>query len=143
MWFFFFDNNKSYIRFLLHVLFQIREGLNSSVSPCDDLWQAACGGWLKKYPLPKDRGVWNQKQQLIRRGMVSFIYLITDKGRSKNTPKNVRGWKIYCVTEVWHSPIKIHKIFSWFFEEWFISLLAAGAVLRVEFSKMFLIGWHS
>ncbi|XP_018570152.1 protein gone early [Anoplophora glabripennis] len=46
---------------------QIQEGLNSSVSPCDDLWQATCGGWLKKYPLPKDRGIWNQKQQLVRR----------------------------------------------------------------------------
>lgn len=46
---------------------QIQEGLNSSFSPCDDIWQAACGGWLKKYPLPKDRGIWNQKQQLVRR----------------------------------------------------------------------------
>ncbi|KAG5889676.1 hypothetical protein JTB14_007815 [Gonioctena quinquepunctata] len=46
---------------------QIREALDSSISPCDDLWNSTCGGWLKKYPLPRDKSVWNMKQQLVRR----------------------------------------------------------------------------
>ncbi|KAJ8949285.1 hypothetical protein NQ318_006708, partial [Aromia moschata] len=45
----------------------IREGLDSSVSPCDDIWNSTCGGWLKKNPLPQDKSIWNQKQQLVKR----------------------------------------------------------------------------
>ncbi|XP_025829538.1 protein gone early-like isoform X2 [Agrilus planipennis] len=43
---------------------QIRESLNSSVYPCDDLWSWACGRWLEKNPLPADRSIWNQEAEL-------------------------------------------------------------------------------
>nr|CAH7760415.1 unnamed protein product [Callosobruchus chinensis] len=46
---------------------QIRESLNSSVSPCENVWEAACGSWLKSNPLPKGRSIWNQKQQVVRK----------------------------------------------------------------------------
>ncbi|CAH1170116.1 unnamed protein product [Phaedon cochleariae] len=46
--------------------FPIQEALDSTISPCDNLWNSTCGGWLKKYPLPKDKSVWNMKQQLVR-----------------------------------------------------------------------------
>lgn len=48
---------------------QIRESLNSSVSPCSDLWRWACGGWLFNHELPAGRSIWNQRHQLMREGL--------------------------------------------------------------------------
>ncbi|XP_049819342.1 protein gone early [Aethina tumida] len=44
---------------------QIRESINEDASPCTDLWNFTCGGWLAKHPLPKDRSHWDLKQQLV------------------------------------------------------------------------------
>lgn len=51
-----------------HCCFQIREGLNESFTPCENVWQWACGGWLSENKLPRGKSVWDQKQQLLQEG---------------------------------------------------------------------------
>ncbi|KAF2894142.1 hypothetical protein ILUMI_12029, partial [Ignelater luminosus] len=43
---------------------QVQEAMNSSVSPCKDVWAWACGGWLSKHSLPPDRSIWSMWKQL-------------------------------------------------------------------------------
>lgn len=64
-------------KILLWYNFQIRESLNASYSPCNNLWEFACGGWLSKHSLPPGKSIWNQREELMREGMSSerFHYL--------------------------------------------------------------------
>src|SRR4051812_29214919 len=34
--------------------------LDPSAAPCTDLYQYACGGWLKATPIPEDRPAWSR-----------------------------------------------------------------------------------
>ncbi|KAF5278076.1 hypothetical protein FQR65_LT03592 [Abscondita terminalis] len=43
---------------------QVQENWNSSASPCQNVWEWACRGWLKKHSLPPDRSLWSIHQQV-------------------------------------------------------------------------------
>merc|ERR1719336_3473976 len=50
---------------------------NSSYSPCDDMWQHSCGGWISNNRIPESRSSWSLLQEMAHRVQTEQSRLIS------------------------------------------------------------------
>ena len=48
------------------------DNIDKSVDPCSDFYQYACGGWIKKNPIPPDQARWNVYSKLANENQKTF-----------------------------------------------------------------------
>ncbi|MBL4636663.1 MAG: M13 family metallopeptidase [Kofleriaceae bacterium] len=58
------------------------DALNREISPCDDFYQFACGGWLEKTEIPADKSRYGRFTQIYERNEV-VLHSILDEARAK------------------------------------------------------------
>ena len=49
-----------YMKQLCNIGKDLMDALDTTVDPCQDFFQYACGGWIKKNPIPESKSRWTQ-----------------------------------------------------------------------------------
>lgn len=98
---------------------RVLAALNKDVNPCEDFYEFACGGWIKKNPVPEWSTSWDQLA-LLREQLVTDLRQLLEEKDDDNLPKSVLKAKaLYrtCVdvgkihenTYVWHHQLTYKK----------------------------------
>ena len=67
---------------------------NSSYSPCDDMWQHSCGGWISNNRIPDSRSSWSLLQEMAHRVQTEQSRLIS---MFSNEPSQVGRVTRFCL----------------------------------------------
>lgn len=88
--------------FLLHS--DLLNSIDPSVDPCQDFYQYACGGWMKKNPLPPTSFQWDQFEKLTTKND-ELIEMLLENKELKAIYSRVRNMMCYVFT---HAHISGH-----------------------------------
>ncbi|XP_047519759.1 neprilysin-4-like [Pieris napi] len=67
---------------------RVLSALNRDVEPCTDFYEFACGGWIKKNPVPEWATSWDQLAKL-REQLTSDLREVLEAGDREDLPKSV------------------------------------------------------
>lgn len=71
---------------------RILQALNKDVDPCQDFYEFACGGWIKKNPVPDWATSWDQLARL-RERLVTDLKDLLEAKDADDLPQSVRKAK--------------------------------------------------
>ncbi|KAL4707121.1 hypothetical protein ACJJTC_011248, partial [Scirpophaga incertulas] len=71
---------------------RILQSLNKEVEPCTDFYEFACGGWIKRNPVPEWATSWDQLA-LLRERLVSDLRDLLEEPDQPHLPESVRKAK--------------------------------------------------
>src|SRR5438105_4045531 len=59
--------------------------LDKAVKPCDDFYQYACGGWLKRTEIPADRSRWGSFGEIDERNLALLRHTLEEDAAGRGT----------------------------------------------------------